>query len=337
MRIYIIILNYNTWQDTVECVESILKSNYDNCQIIIVDNNSLNDSVERIKEWSRGGYIVEPSNEFHDLLFPLSSKPLALQIVSEIGEYQNLEFQNNEIILIRSQSNNGFAAGNNIGIDFAKKQHDCSFIWLLNNDTIVTPETLPVLVNSFSVNTKHNIGILGSKLFYYDEPKILQGRGARFNPWTACIYLIDAMKNDENNYSSVEKTDYAIGASMFVSKDFIDDVGPLNESYFLYYEELDWSIRALRKGWNTYNCNISTIYHKQGKTTQTGARYKNSKNLEIEKLKYINLIKLYRNYFPNIVVIAQFRVLAKALQTLLKMRFSESKMILSALIESHKK
>jgi GT2 family glycosyltransferase len=90
---------------------------------------------------------------------------------------------------------------------------------------------------------------------------------------------------DSHSVKCVERVDYAIGASLLASREFVEDVGLMNEEYFLYYEELDWSIQGEKKGWGTFNCNKCSVLHKQGKTTQTGERYKNAKNLEIEKLK----------------------------------------------------
>lgn len=326
--VYIIILNYKTWEDTIECVESVLKLHYKNYKIVIIDNDSKNDSLKNIEEWLNGkeNFNLEEYCKLTENIFPLTNKPISFSSINE-NEITNLDrLKTEKVTLIQSNKNKGFAAGNNIGINFAKKQTDFEYLWLLNNDTVVQANALCELVKTHTkYSIKNSIGVLGSKLYYYDYPEEIQGLGAKFNKFTASINTITSMKN---NLNQLLKVDYAIGASMFVSKDFIKTVGLMNEEYFLYYEELDWSIRSKEHGYNTFTSINSVIYHKQGKTTGTGKNHK-TKNLYIEQFKYINLIKIYKNYFPSLIVIPICKILLKSIVKFFKGNKAESKMILN--------
>ncbi len=77
-KVYIIILNYNNWYDTIECLESVLRNDYPNYQVIVVDNNSQNNSVDYMKAWADGmlDICVDPKNPLRNLSFPPIPKPI---------------------------------------------------------------------------------------------------------------------------------------------------------------------------------------------------------------------------------------------------------------------
>ena len=149
-KVYIVVLNYNTWQDTIECLESIYKSRYDNYQIILVDNNSNNDSVKFLKLWAEEGLdiITKSNNALKRNSFPPVKKPLGYRFYKE-DDKGNLKYEYKEyinesnnaggypLIVIKADKNKGFSAGNNIGIKYALLSGDFKYIWLLNNDTVI--------------------------------------------------------------------------------------------------------------------------------------------------------------------------------------------------------
>ena len=247
----IIILNYRNAVDTVECLESVLRLDYPNFQVIVVDNASPDDSVEHLKNWAQG-LETAPASEHPELAAltqPALPKPIA------VGTPTALE--NQQLTLIESSANKGFAAGNNLGIAHALKRHNAHYIWLLNNDTIVPPNALRALVDAHVQRSAHGqqVGILGSKLRFYDTPELLQGIGTRFFPKRARILQIGTLEPDTGQYDDGQtQVDSIIGASIFVSADFINHVGPMAEEYFLYNEEIDWSERARRAGYTRWLC-----------------------------------------------------------------------------------
>jgi GT2 family glycosyltransferase len=334
--ISIVILNYNGWKDTIECLESVLKNVYENYKIIIVDNASTNESIEKICSWMDGTLKIklDVHKKLKNLVYPLEKKPLKYIFCTENNIF-NMEVKEEKIIFISAEKNNGFSAGNNIGIKFAIEQGYSDYIWLLNNDTVVAQDTLKNLHSTYIdlQNMDVKIGLLGSKLLYYHNPEIIQAVGGKFNKWTGLVKNIGMgkKKNELLNITSLE-IDYPIGASIFVSNENLHKIGLMNESYFLYYEELDWNIRASKKGFVSRTSEKGCLYHKQGASTKTGSIVKsNNKNLKIERYKYQNLLKIYRLYFPKLIIIAYIRLMIIAIKKYIKGAYLEGNLVLKTI------
>lgn len=275
-KIYIVLLNYNGWRDTQECLENILKLDYPNYQIIVVDNDSPNQSMGHLLAWAKGEEEAAVDNiALANLSTPHSVKPVDFILYDKAaaltGGDKELErkFNNSPIVFIQAGENKGFSAGNNIGIEYVSKKGDAGYIWLLNTDTVVESSALTESVKKIQYykQQKKKVGIIGSKLMYYHTPELIQGIGGKYNKWFATTSHIGAFEKDRGQYDNedtVEYIDYPIGASMFVSIDYIKDIGLMCEDYFLYYEELDWVLRGKRKGWEIGYCWKAKIYHKEG-------------------------------------------------------------------------
>ena len=156
-KVYIIVLNYNNWRDTIKCVESVLNLDYKYYQVVIVDNNSSDDSIMQIENFI--------SNQNHDIF-----------------KEDDLSKSNKKIIFIKAKENKGYSAGNNIGIKFAKL-NGYDFVWILNNDTVVKYDSLKKFVNC-ALNSEKNVGIWGNPIYYYGT-NFLQGIGCKFNKFIA--------------------------------------------------------------------------------------------------------------------------------------------------------
>jgi GT2 family glycosyltransferase len=236
----VIILNWNGYQDTIQCLESILKLDYDRYRIVVCDNDSTDGSVEQIGSWCKNNRI--------DLANPGDS--------------------DRYMTLIQTGKNLGFAGGNNIGIRHALLDPECKYVWILNNDTVVEPNSLSALVSKCELD--RNIGICGSKLIYYhDRSKVQAWGGGRYNQWSGISQHLgaDRPSNLAVDVESIEQNiDYIIGASMLVARSFVETVGLMNEEHFLYFEELDWIARSANKYRLGY-CHDSIVYHKEGAST----------------------------------------------------------------------
>jgi GT2 family glycosyltransferase len=277
-KVYIILLNYNGWKDTIECLESVLKNDYENYQVIVVDNDSPNNSMEYIINWAEGKQevIYDENSQLKHLSQSFESKPLEYVYYTKeealsCGDREKETKYQNPLIFIQVGENGGFAAGNNIGIKYAFAKDDFEYIWLLNNDTVIKHDCLYQMidkVHSYRQEQK-KIGLIGAKLLYYDKSDVIQAVGGVYNRWVGDSKHIGVFEIDEGQYDFEElinQIDYPIGASMLVSKDFLIDVGLLNEEYFLYYEELDWVMRGRLKGWNIGYCWDAKVYHKEGQS-----------------------------------------------------------------------
>jgi GT2 family glycosyltransferase len=292
-KVYIVILNYNGWQDTIECLESILNNNYKNYQIIVVDNNSPNNSMEYIINWAGGKQevIYDENSQLKHLSQPFEHKPLDYIYYNKEealkgGNAEQEEKLNNPIIFIQAGENGGFAAGNNIGIKYAIVKNDFEYVWLLNNDTVIEKSSLSSLVINAN---KNKLGISGSALMYYHSPEEIQAYGGTVNRFFGTgSHILN--KNKIKN-----ELDYIVGASFLINKKVIDKIGLLPEEYFLYYEETDYCFNARN---NEFKLGIdinSIVFHKEGSTTGTNQdATKKSEFSDILSLK--NRIKFHKKY-----------------------------------------
>ncbi|MCT7635632.1 glycosyltransferase [Aliarcobacter butzleri] len=158
--IYIIILNYNGWKDTIECLES-LKCIQEDYKIVLIDNKSTDDSIDKLENW-----------------------------------IQNQKELSSNLIFIKSSENNGYAAGNNIGIKYVESQEDAEFIWILNNDTLIKADILENLLNCYKNLENENIALLGSKIL--NEDLTIQSIG----------YLNSKYTEDENKNKGLSELSF---------------------------------------------------------------------------------------------------------------------------------
>jgi len=218
MEVVILLLNWNSWKDTIECVESCRKLSYANFRILIIDNGSSDGSEKILRE-----------------RFP-------------------------DIELIQSGANLGFAGGNNLGISRALDQ-GAAYLWLLNNDTVVEPSALSSLVEALERDQK--IGMVGSKILYFDKADTLWYAGAELDPRVphrSCHRGLNEI--DRGQYDQPGETGYVTGCSLLVRKKVIEEVGVLDDALFLYYEDADWCARAQRAGWKLCYAPRSVVLHK---------------------------------------------------------------------------
>jgi GT2 family glycosyltransferase len=163
---------------------------------------------------------------------------------------------------IRSVNNLGFSGGNNIGIKAATGD----YLFLVNNDTEFTPGLVESLLIVFE--KKSDAGIVCPKFHNYFNKGIIEYAGYKsVNIFTGRNGMIGSGEMDKGQYDVLNKTNYAHGGAMMVSKKAIEAVGLMPEQFFLYYEELDWSVRFREKGYAIYFQPEGLIYHKESMTT----------------------------------------------------------------------
>lgn len=167
-----------------------------------------------------------------------------------------------EVILFKNPANEGFAGGNNRGIEIAKGD----YFLLLNNDTEVPPGFLEPLVNRAENDKK--TGIICPKLLYFDHPEIIQYAGyTPINPVTGRGHGIGINQRDDGTYDKACHTSRAHGAAMFIPRTVVEKVGLMAELYFLYYEEMDYCERIKNAGYTIWYEPASHVYHKESMTT----------------------------------------------------------------------
>ncbi len=162
-----------------------------------------------------------------------------------------------KVIYFISKKNLGFAGANNLGMTKAKGD----FFFIVNNDTEVTPNLLQHLISPFFENNK--IGAVSPKIKYFDHPTVIQYAGfTKINRFTGRNTIIGFNEEDKGQHDVARNTSYAHGAAMLVKRAVIESTGLFYEGYFMYYEELDWSERMVKQGYEIYYQPLGVIYHK---------------------------------------------------------------------------
>lgn len=333
-KVYIILVNWNGWKDTIECLESVLRLNYSSFRVIVCDNASTDGSLERIADWASGKLEAGCSNpELLHLSFPPMPKPIPhLQVAS--GEQVDLGRSHERIILVDTGANLGFAGGNNVGLRLALAAGDLEYAWLLNNDTVVDPDALAALLER--MEQRPDAGICGSTLLYYNQPKLVQAMGGSiYNPWTARGGHIGLGKEwtGQADHNSVEaRIKYVVGASMFARRRFLDEIGLMNESYFLYFEEVDWAIRA-RGRFSLAYAPQSLVYHKEGGSIGT-SRIRANRSPMSEYYAARSCMLLTKKYLPLAAPGVATTLLVRSLIRLASGNRSGAKAVVSGLRDS---
>ena len=248
----IVILNYKSYQDTITCINSILKSKNDGYVIIVVDNDSKNDSLKYIAEAFTGVMPVHYYNNNYN------TQP------------------NAGILLVDNRINSGYAAGNNVGLRIGHKL-GYEYLMVLNNDTLFTDDCLSVLIN----NVTENVICAG--------PLLLKGNGsidfncAKRRPGLIDLYILsyfgrwfqtNAWKKEYyylKKYPGLKQSitvDIISGSCMLFSAELLDSVGYFDEETFLYYEEAIISEKARLKGFTFKFVPAATVIHLGAQTTK---------------------------------------------------------------------
>lgn len=269
--IYILLVNYNSFSDTEECINSLLQLSYHNYRILVVDNSDSTEYVEQLKKD-----------------YPFNS----------VVYYQAVSYEQSsaKIVFIKAEKNKGFAAANNVGLKYIYQQGNLSYVWLLNNDTIVDMDALSHLVNKMESDS--NIAICGVKLMEYYEKNVIQGIAGIYNETIAKVTFVGKHAPENSIFTNI-RIDYIPGASMFLNSRFLYMHPYMCEDYFLYFEELDWSQKVKQCGMKLSIALNAKVYHKGGSTisgkSQTLsklAEYYQSRN------KIVFTYKYYKQYLP---------------------------------------
>jgi GT2 family glycosyltransferase len=227
----IVIVNFNSYDLTLDCLNSLSKLSYPRHFIIIIDNNSPDGSGYRLKEG----------------------------------------FEQGNVTVILNPENKGFAAANNIAMRHAQV-YGADYIWLLNADTIVHPESLYALVQQAEKNP--NVGAVGSKVLYAKPPPALSNSrngedvdivwsaGARIDFKNQRVSMNGWHDADTGQFDETFECDYIPGCSLLVKSSVLDDIGFMPEEYFMYYEETEWCVRMGRAGYKLYCEPRSVVWHR---------------------------------------------------------------------------
>ena len=207
-----------------------------------------------------------------------------------------------KVKVIRSEKNLGFAGGNNLGIQVATGK----YLFLVNNDTIFKDFNIQSLIDRLESSPK--IGVVCPKIRFSWGNNPIQFTGyTPLSKITVRNKSIGFGEEDRGQYNTPHPTPYAHGAAMLIKRDVIEKVGLMPECYFLYYEELDWSMMITRAGYEIWYEPACTIYHKESQTTGQNSPlrtyYITRNRLLLVKRNWKGILK-YISYFYLIIIVA---------------------------------
>lgn len=174
------------------------------------------------------------------------------------GSYEKLKEENKDCVCILSPENNGFSAGNNIGIRYAF-QHGADFVLMLNNDTEVKEDFLAKMVEASDGKT-----VVTPSIYYYSEPNEIWYADGRIN-FNRCT-----VSNGDDHESKY--CDYASGCCLLIPRKVYEAVGDWAEEYFMYYEDMDYSLRVNNGGFKIFYEKDAVVYHKVGRSSGRGSK-----------------------------------------------------------------
>ena len=223
--------------------------------IITINYNGLKDTCELIES------------------LPLEDKSIEVIVVdnaSKENEASIIASRYPQVKVIRSEQNLGFAGGNNLGIKAAR---GC-YLFFINNDTILRCKKEDVRCKMFfqpltdRLESSPEIGMVCPKIRFAWENHPIQFAGyTPLSRYTMRNHSIGFGETDRGQYDTAHPTPYAHGAAMMVKREALEKVGLMPECYFLYYEELDWSMMFTRAGYSIWYEPACTIYHKESQAT----------------------------------------------------------------------
>lgn len=262
-RVGLVVLNWNNGRDTLDCLDSVLEvADPAVAGILVCDNGSTDDSVARILDWGErrvGGLL--------NLGTPAAAgadPSAAARLLAACEASGSPPFA-----LVQTGANLGYAGGNNVGLRLLLECGDAfDAALVLNNDTLLTPGCVSAMVRRLRADPA--VGMCGATVVFARDGRQIQARaGARYEPWLGRAHKLGAFEpvDAPADPAVVEaQLDYVLGAALLVSRDCLRRVGPMHEAYFLYFEEIDWCLRARRAGFALGYAPEAVVLHKEGGT-----------------------------------------------------------------------
>jgi len=254
-----LILNWNLWELTVECIESLEASDYRHLEILVVDNGSINDSVERIREHKN---IVRTRG----------------------GAAAQLPFR-----ILRSAENLGYSGGNNLGLRRILSENRADYVLLLNNDVVLAPDAIRILVRNAMAHPE--FALIGPKLLFFDKPTIVQCRGAKLSRPFVEMESLGFGETDRPDPEGAVPVDAVYGACLLVKASCLRTIGGLDETFRFYGEDIEWCLRASRMGFLVGCVPSAKVWHRSEASTRylgKERRYHNGRGRAILLKKYVS-------------------------------------------------
>lgn len=272
-KVIVLILSYNGKHLLDDSVSSYLANDYENFEVVVIDNGSNDGTLEYVKsKWT-------------------------------------------EVFVLRTEKNLGYSGGFNFGLDYAFNQKNADYVLITNNDVKADTKVITELVKV--ANTDEMIGFVTGKVYYFDQPNVLQTVGKEEHPIKWNGEHIGGKVIDKGQYEKVEERIFLDDIFTLVSKVVYKSVGAYDTEFFLQCEEWDWQARAKKHGFRFLFTPYAMIWHKEsmtiGKWSPTKAYY-DARNPGIVIMKYKDdaFIKRYLwHHTLNFVLVGALKNLLK--------------------------
>jgi GT2 family glycosyltransferase len=321
----IVLVNWNGWRECIECIDSVLAQVHRNFQLFIVDNDSQDLSIERIISWcstpeADPGWRRQIDVDRYTDRFSRTVVPH--RVVDRVDHALPSIADGRTVTLIRSGGNLGYAGGCNVGIRAAGLE-EFDYFWFLNPDTVVERRALVELIAR--AESQPAMGIVGSTLLFYDRPDtvfaLAGGRLNRRNGYGVHIGQRASLSSVPSDASAVERElSWVCGASMLVSRSFIRKIGPMQEDYFLYYEEADWAMRGLEQ-FRLGFAPTSVVFHK------SGANSSKIMSLFTAGFYYRSRLRFVNRFWPDRMAAARRQLFVEMLRHLARGRWAAARLV----------
>jgi GT2 family glycosyltransferase len=323
-KIGIVIVTFNSSDVILECLETVLSSQGVYVRVVVVDNNSEDDTAQKLSAWASGRLPYQrPADS------PLGPQPsIAKPVPMEERSLQDKPAPHATLTFIQTGINGGFAFGVNRGLEVLLQDPGIDDFWILNPDCAVPPDAAQKIM---ACAARGEYAMIGVRQLLYEDPRIIQSDAFRFNRVTGvCVSVnwgaaaAEAVRPDESSI------DFVSGANMIVSRAFINQAGLMTEDYFLYYEEADW---ALRRGKLPVKlAENAIVYHHGGTSIGSGSALRRASAFS----NYFNMrnrARFMKRHFPGRLLAVRLFVMAKALQLLPALAFEEAWGLIAGVFE----
>jgi GT2 family glycosyltransferase len=240
-KVFIVTINHNGEKDTIEFIESLRGSSYTNYSLIIVDNSSNAQSTTTLFD-----YVTQVGEVYRATENDLDGKKLAEASISFI-----------------TAENRGFAAANNVALRPLLSNHVSAqdYFLVINNDVVLDKHAIEHLVASYEQRLDQNIGIVAPVIYYHGTNKIWLA-GGHFIKWLGMLKSYD--KNKLQVTTTRTNINFLTGCAWLIRKDRLQQVGILDEAFFMYGEDLDFSLKIKEHNLELYVESKAKIWHKIG-------------------------------------------------------------------------
>ena len=252
---------------------------------------------------------------------------------SDNEKVKNFKFRN-EIEIIQNKKNEGFSKANNIGIDYALK-NNYDYTILINNDTIVEKNLIEVLLKTAQAK---NFSVVQPLILNYNN-KDIWNAGGRINYFFG--NFITRKKLGNSLHSSHELTEWFTGCCCLFKTKIFKDIGKLDERFFAYYEDVDFSLRLKKHGYKIGFTSKTQIYHHESFSSISN----NSKGGKLSPyVHYLNIrnhiliLKKHSDLFNSfgIRIYQIFKIISYSIYFIFRLRFTKLNMVYKGLLDSYK-